>query len=50
MDDLDVAFPPQLCDECARPLDADFVEAEGHSVALSCPVHGLQSLVDPTVR
>lgn len=49
-EELDVAFPPQLCPECARPLDAGFLTDDTLHVTLTCPEHGEVGLFRPPAR
>lgn len=46
-DDIDAAYPPQLCPTCARPLDADMVADDSMLLALWCPEHGEVGVLDP---
>ncbi|MBN9214166.1 MAG: hypothetical protein J0J04_05000 [Microbacterium sp.] len=45
--ELDVAYPPQLCPECARPLDVGFVSDDSLLLTLTCAEHGRVGVTDP---
>lgn len=47
---LDIAFPPQLCDECGRSLDVDVAGSDGLTLVLLCLEHGPQGLIEPFIR
>lgn len=47
--ELDAAFPPQLCPNCARPLDAALLTENTLHVSLSCPVHGEVGMIPPSM-